>query len=107
MKRILTIICLLLGLSSFAQFQVFPKAPGPDMRFLNRERPVYSNNTMLYPQLTNNSTSRIYSLPLDKMPALVPDTRQIAPIPNRGMEGFRYSLMMPNALKREEIIPAQ
>lgn len=59
----------------------------------------------LLPQATfshNTSRGKIYTLPIDNMPCLVPDMKQVATMPGQ------YSMpegRMPNAIPRQRIIP--
>lgn len=64
-----------------------------------------SSTTLLKQGRFSHSTSKgdIYILPYDNMPCLVPDTRQIAPMP--GSIQRVPDSRMPNATPRQQIIP--
>jgi len=109
MKNIFFFACLFVSLSSFAQVQPFSKKPKHEIDFLNKYTPVQETFKFSYPKATligYYATGKIYSLPQDNMPCLVPDISVLRPIPNRGFEGLKNSLML-NPYKKEDIIPAQ
>lgn len=63
------------------------------------------NNTLLKQGSISHSTSKgdIYILPYDKMPCLVPDMQQVAPMPG-SIQTIPES-RMPNAIPRKRMIP--
>ena len=110
MKKLIITSFVLISFSSFGQIQLIPKKPKPTMDFLNIDLSKQKMNLPFSPKATLTGRSafgKMYALPLDNMPCIVPDVNLIKPIPNRGMSGFQNSLMMPNPFKQEDIIPAQ
>lgn len=110
MKKIITFACLLAGLSSFGQLKVFPKKTKPLPDFLKTGKFVNNTDRIFHPQaklLSQTAAGKVYALPQDKMPAFVPNINLVRPIPNRGMQGFQYSLMIPNPYTKGDINPAQ
>jgi hypothetical protein len=109
MKKIFFFACLFTCSSSFAQVQVFPKKTKPYPDFLNKYTPSGTVELLSYPKATFKgyaATGKVYSLPQDNMPCLVPDISLIKPMPNAASNGIKYSLM-PNPYKKEDVIPAQ
>jgi hypothetical protein len=59
------------------------------------------------PQATfshNTSKGKVYTLPVDNMPCLVPDMDQVSRMPG---QYFTPDNRMPNALPKQEIIPKE
>jgi hypothetical protein len=108
MKSLLLVCFILSGLFSRAQF----KLPASKFNFnydfsknYGFTRPL---NTPTFPKAMfsiENSYGKIYILPVDKMPCLVPDISHIIPIPI-AKNPFTNSLML-NPYTKEELIPAQ
>ena len=68
--------------------------------FFKKLSPVANNKASL---LLTNAGNKVYALPQDKTFCFVPDVTAIAAIPNATL-AFQNS-NMPNALKKEEVIP--
>ena len=90
----LTAIACIAGNALFAQSSKYKNI------FFKKLSPVTNNKASL---LLTNAGNKVYVLPLDKTFCFVPDMATIAAIPNAAI-AFENS-NMPNALKKEEIIP--
>lgn len=110
MKPLLLVCFLLTALFSTAQF----KTPASkfsfnnDNGFLRKGNYIQPSNGLTFPTATfshENSLGKIYILPADKMPCLVPDINHSIPIPN-AKTPFTNSLML-NPYAKEELIPVQ
>lgn len=117
MKRILFTALLFSGFAATAQ-QPVPDRFNKNFSFtrpgrifkadttgegLRRYENIILNRSLL-PQATySHTTSRgkVYNLPIDNMPCLVPDMNQVAPMPGYKMPEGR----MPNAIPRQPLIP--
>jgi hypothetical protein len=98
MKRILFTALLFSGLAASAQQT---DSTGDGRRKFN-----ITPQRSLLPQATySHTTSRgkIYKLPIDNMPCLVPDMNQVAPMPGNKMPEGK----MPNAFPRLRMIPEE
>jgi hypothetical protein len=51
----------------------------------------------------NTSKGKIYNLPIDNMPCLVPDMRKVAAMPGKIIPEFKQG--MPNAFPNQKLIP--
>lgn len=61
----------------------------------------------LLPQATfshNTSRGKVYTLPIDNMPCLVPDMNQVSRMPG---QYFTPDSRMPNVMPKQEIIPKE
>ncbi len=108
MKTLLIVCFILTGLFSDAQFKTPASKFNFNYDFLRKDNLVTASGLVTFPKATfsiQNSVGKIYALPADKMPCLVPDTKLITPIPNK-VKPFTYSLML-NPYKNEELIPVQ
>ena len=115
MKRFLLVAVMGAGLSATAQQQLelkklTPFKPGAvtsidttGEKFRKLEGLIRTGG--LLPQATfshNTSRGKVYTLPIDNMPCLVPDMNQVSRMPGQ------YSLpqnRMPNVVPKQEIIP--
>ena len=109
MKSALIVCFCLAAFLSNAQF----KTPASKFKFtndfINRQNlaqpvsvaPAQAQATVI----ATNEFWKVYALPKDKMPCLVPDISQIVKIPN-ATKYFNNSLML-NPYKMEDIIPQQ
>jgi len=110
MKPTLVVCFCLAAFASNAQF----KTPASKFRFdseLFKPRPLTSASFSLVPSqpkatlIATNNLGKIYVLPKDNMPCLVPNISQVTAMPN-ARKYFDNSLML-NPYKTEEIIPQQ
>lgn len=53
--------------------------------------------------LNASNHSKLYALPLDGMPCLVPNLKEVAKIPNG--TNYHFTSEMRNALKKHEVLP--
>lgn len=62
-------------------------------------------NSLLSRATYSHTTSRgkVYTMPYDNMPCLVPDIKQVRPMPTQPMPGYR----MPNAVPEQPLIPKE
>jgi hypothetical protein len=72
---------------------------------LRRLENMMSQYSVLPQAKYSHTTSRgkVYNLPIDNMPCLVPDMDQVAPMPGYKMPEGR----MPNAIPRQPLIPEE
>jgi hypothetical protein len=118
MKRFLLLAVMGAGLSATAQqqpelkklYDYFKKVPAIAVdttgeRFKKLEDLIQTRG--LLPQATfshNTSKGKIYTLPIDNMPCLVPDMKQVRPMPGQYVNPDNK---MPNAMPKQEIIPKE
>lgn len=95
----LTAIACITGNVLFAQTIPTPGSRYKDIFFKKLSATVPIKANLLSTQVGN----KVYALPLDKTLCFVPDVNTITAIPNATI-AFQNS-NMPNALKKEEIIP--
>jgi hypothetical protein len=113
-KNSLLIITLLATTSVFSQ--ELPKSNQPfvsaidttDDRLKQLQKAYQSKRGLLPMAAYSHTTSRgkIYKLPIDNMPCLVPDMKQVTPMPQRVMPAVPNS-PMPNPYPRQKIIPKE
>ena len=115
MKRFLLITMFSAGFAAAAQEPLLLKksfVPDGQLKLFNDTTGERLSSPLLLqrgllPQATfSHQTSRgkVYTLPIDNMPCLVPDMQQVSPMP-----GQRYfpEGRMPNAIPRQRIIPEE
>jgi hypothetical protein len=101
---------LILGsVSMFIVTTLQAQMPSPAIDTANKksQEVMYLNSTLLRQGSYSHSTSKgdVYILPYDNMPCLVPNMRQVAPMPG-SIQRVPES-RMPNATPRRELIPKQ
>ena len=109
MKIVLLLCFILTGSFSNAQFKTPASRFTFNYDFSKKANPVAKPSGLWeLPKATfslENINGKVYSLPADKMPCLVPDISKLIPIPN-AKTYFTNSLML-NPYKKEELIPQQ
>lgn len=102
MKKIVTGSCLLL-----AGNILIAQAPAIDTSDKKSLFEGTINNSFLSQGKYSHTTSKgkVYTLPYDNMPCLVPDMQSVAPMPG-SVQRFPES-RMPNAIPRRNLIPKQ
>lgn len=107
-------ICLFTGLSTVGQ-EVFDmqklKTRYPNLKWdsgmaksfkqrLKSKNSIDVAGTLPLRLLSKNAAPGVYALPLDRMPCLVPDTKDIAVIPNAGLQ-YKQPVIgrIPNKIK--------
>jgi hypothetical protein len=118
MKRFLLVAVMGAGLSATAQQQ----SPLKKLPYSFKQSPVIAIDTTgerykrlegliqrrgLLPQATfshNTSKGKVYTLPIDNMPCLVPDMDQVSRMPG---QYFTPDNRMPNVMPKQEIIPKE
>ena len=107
MRTLLTASLILVALGSQAQFKTPESKFSFDLNYLphaNSVLPVPVTPPMAKFSFQNNF-GKVYTLPKDNMPCLVPDMQKVIPIPT-SKNYFENSLML-NPYKKEDIIPQQ
>ena len=83
------------------------QTPSPTVDTVNKKHQnvMFLNSTLLQQGSFSHSTPKgdVYILPYDNMPCLVPDMKQVAPMPG-SIQKVPES-RMPNATPRRELIP--
>ena len=102
MKKLPFCLLLFSALAAKAQERPVIKTDTTGEIFRRYENLIKQNS--LLPQATfshNTSRGKIYTLPIDNMPCLVPDMKQVEGMPRQNMPDSR----MPNAFPRLPLIP--
>ena len=81
------------------------QAPSTTLDTAGHKFPAIAKNSLLLQGTYSHSTSKgkVYILPYDNMPCLVPDMQQVAPMPG-SIQKLPES-RMPNVIPRQELIP--